>query len=288
MQNALTIDVEDYYSILARDRLGFETPPTDAVVRCTEQILELLGRHGVTATFFVLGEVAEVFPQLVRRIAAAGHEIGVHGGKHCQLFKLSPEDFRREVGRARELLADTVGQPVHGHRAPAFSIRPDTRWGLQVLAELGFRYDSSVFPIAGKRYGWPGFREDIHEMNLPSGATIIEAPLSVVRLLGKRLPACGGGYLRHLPYAYTRWAVRRIQRVRPAIVYMHPYDIDVQPVPEPYRSGLEQADTTLKRHHARQLRNRHTVEGKLTRLLQGFAFAPLGEVITSALASRSE
>jgi len=286
MQNALTIDVEDYYALFSRHRLGADVPPTEAVVRCTEQILELLGRHGVTATFFVLGEVAETFPRLVRRIAAAGHEIGVHGGKHYQLFKLSPEDFRREVGRARELLADTVGRPVHGHRAPAFSIRPDTRWGLQVLAELGFRYDSSVFPIAGKRYGWPGFPEDIHEMNLPSGATIIEAPLSAVRVFGKAMPACGGGYLRHFPYRYTRWAIRRIQRVRPAIVYMHPYEIDTTPPPGFFLERLASAQRRHRRHHRVQRRNCRTVMGKLARLLEEFRFAPLGEVIDRMLGAQ--
>ena len=222
MLSALTIDVEDAFSIFARDRLDLDLPQTECVVRDTERVLGRLAAHGARATFFVLGDVAEAFPDLVRRIAAAGHEVGVHGYRHIQLFHLTPDAFRREVGDARRRIEDLLGAAVQGHRAPAFSIRPDTAWGMEVLAELGLRYDSSIFPISGKRYGWPGFPPEIHEMKLPSGARIIEAPPSTVSILGKALPVCGGGYLRHFPYAVTRWAMRRIERTRPAIVYLHP------------------------------------------------------------------
>lgn len=283
MQNALTIDVEDYYSILARDWLGFEAGPTDAVVRNTDKVLELLAGGGTKATFFVLGEVAEEFPRLVRTIADAGHEVGIHGYYHHQLFKLSREEFGREVADAKKLVEDQLSGPVEGHRAPAFSIGPDTRWGLEVLAEIGFRYDSSIYPVSGRRYGWPDFPEDIHEMRLPNGMTLIEAPLSVVRLLGKRLPACGGGYLRHFPYAYTNWALGRIQRVRPAVVYIHPYDIDTEPSPADFQERLASGTGEARKFHGGQIRNRRTVAAKLSRLLRRFEFAPLGDVITSTL-----
>lgn len=284
MIHALTIDVEDYYSIVLRDRLGqVDARPTDAVVRTTERVLVLLDRHDIRGTFFVLGEVVEAFPELVRRIADAGHEVGVHGYYHRQIFKMSRDEFRREVGDARKRIEDLTGRSVDGHRAPAFSIRSDTAWALGILAELGFRYDSSIYPVSGRRYGWSGFREDIHTVSLPGGATIIEAPLSTVHLCGKSLPACGGGYLRHFPYWYTRWAMNRIQAVRPAIVYMHPHEIDVTSGPFSFEERLASADKATRKFHSHQIRNRRTVEAKLSRLLRDFSFAPLQEVIDETL-----
>lgn len=281
--HAFTIDVEDYWCITARDWLGQDVEPTDAVVRNTDRMLEILGRYGVRATFFILGEVARSFPDLVRRIAAAGHELGVHGFTHRPVFKLRPDEFRAEVGDAKSLLEDTAGTAVPGHRAPAFSIIPQSRWALDVLAELAFRFDSSIFPIAGRRYGWAGFRIDIHEISLGDHRTIIEAPLTTVSILGRRLPVCGGGYLRHFPYAVTRWAIRRVQRQRPAILYMHPYEIELPSGPLDI-SGLDPPVARRAQHfHRLQLRNRHTVEAKILRLLDQFNFAPLGTVIDDVL-----
>ena len=283
MINALTIDVEDYYSIVMRDWLGIDAQPTEAVVRNTSHMLELLAEHGVKATFFVLGEVAEAFPKLVREIAGGGHEVGVHGYYHRQFFKLTPEQAHQEVGDAKKLIEDIIGQHVEGHRAPAFSIRPDTKWAFEVLAELGFKYDSSVYPITGKRYGWPGFPPDIHEMTLPNGATIIEAPLSTVRIFGKMIPACGGGYLRHFPYWFTRWEMRQIQRIQPAIVYVHPYDMDTERAPDDFETVIAAAPRPVKKFHTRQLWNRGSVQTKLNRLLEQFEFEPLVKLIYSVL-----
>jgi polysaccharide deacetylase family protein (PEP-CTERM system associated) len=285
MIHALTIDVEDYHNILARDWLGRDGPPTEAVVRNTHWFLDTFASRHVRATFFVLGEVAQTFPHLLRDIAAGGHEVGVHGFFHRQVFKLTPEAFRREICDARAVIEDLAGTCVQGHRAPAFSIMPDTAWALEILAEAGFRYDASIFPIAGRRYGWPGFPPDIHERLLPNGRRIIEAPPSTVSILGKRLPAGGGGYLRHFPGALTCWAIRRIQRCRPAIVYMHPYEIEVD-VPPIDTAGLApQAARRAKRFHRMQLRNRHTVRAKVLRLLAEFEFAPLHTVIDQVLAA---
>ncbi len=281
--NALTIDVEDYYSVMARDRLDLALAPTEAVVRNTERMLEVLADHGVRATFFILGEVAEAFPKLVADIAGAGHEIGVHGFYHRQVFNLSRDEFRRDVGDAKKRIEDIIGSETAGHRAAAFSIVPETQWALEVLIELGFRYDSSVFPFAGRRYGWPGFPRDIHKVRLPGGATIIEAPLSVVSVLGRTLPACGGGYLRHFPYALTRWAMRRVNRDRPAIVYMHPYETDTDPGPPEFERALASAPVAVRTFHRRQLRNRETVARKVARLLGEFDFVPVRNVIEAVL-----
>lgn len=277
--NIFSVDVEDYYSVFARDRLGIDGPPTQAVVRNTHRIVELLGGFGVKATFFILGEVASEFPQLIRDIAAAGHEIGVHGYYHRQVFKLTGEQFAREVGDARKLLQDISAQPAVGHRAPAFSITPETRWALEILAEQGFEYDSSIFPFAGRRYGWPSFGPDIRRVELPSGRSIIEIPMSTVRVLGRTLPACGGGYVRHFPYCVTRWALGKVQAARPAVVYMHPYEIDTDAPPADFAAALSKAAPPIRRFHRIQIRNRQTVYAKLSRMLEQFKFAPAKDVV---------
>jgi polysaccharide deacetylase family protein (PEP-CTERM system associated) len=283
MINALTIDVEDYWSILGRDWLDYETTPTEAVVRCTEKVLSLIADAGHKATFFVLGEVARAYPQLLRQMVDAGHEVGVHGDMHQQVFKLSREEFAQEIERGKKAVEDVTGQAVLGHRAPAFSIMPDTAWALEVLAEQGIAYDSSIYPIAGSRYGWPGFPDEIHERTLDNGMKIVEVSLSAMRVLGKAIPSCGGGYLRHFPYWVTRWAMKQVGRSRPAVVYMHPYEVDVSPAPAPFDEKLAQAPEASQKFHAAQLRRRPTVEPKLRKLFRQFAFAPMATVIEQQL-----
>jgi hypothetical protein len=158
---------------------------------------------------------------------------------------------------------------------------PQTRWALEILSEVGFSYDSSVFPFSGRRYGWPGFSLDICEVELPNGRSIIEVPMSTVRIFGKSIPACGGGYIRHFPYLYTHWAMKRVQRDRPAIVYMHPDDINTAPPPKKIRAALTKALWRSKLWHARRLHNRHTMESKLNRLLSEFRFTPIRDVIAT-------
>lgn len=279
MIHALTIDVEDYHSVFSRDRLGRDMSPTRAVVDNMHRLLGWMAERRVRCTCFVLGEVAQAFPDLVREIAEAGHELGVHGFYHRQVFKLTPELFRREVADAKGLIEGITGLPVKGHRAPAFSIMPRTAWALDVLADEGFEYDSSIFPVATRRYGWPGFRPEIHSVQLTSGRTLIEAPLSTVCILGHRIPVGGGGYLRHFPGWMAHFALRRVARVRPAIVYLHPYEFETK-CPEPDTSCLQgQALRRVTQFHRLQRRNRETMEGKFKSLLDRFDFAPLSEVV---------
>lgn len=283
MINALTIDVEDYHSVCARDWRGEVMAPTAKVVRNTRQMLDWLAAGGVRGTFFVLGDVAETYPQLIRDIHAAGHELGVHGFYHRQVFKLTPDEFRVEVSSAKRIIEDLIGQPVYGHRAPAFSIMPSTSWALDVLAREGFRYDSSIFPIAGRRYGWPGFRPDIHEIKLAEGRSIIEAPLSTVRVLGRRWPACGGGYIRHFPAWVSRWAFARVQRDRPAIMYLHPYEIELDAGDFDTRGLDPRQANRARRMHRMQMRNRASVAPKILGILDRNQFDTLGNVISGAL-----
>ena len=207
----------------------------------------------------------------------------MHGFYHRQVFKLDPASFRKEVADAKAIIEDISGQKVLGHRAPAFSIMPQTEWALEVLADAGFRYDSSIFPIKGRRYGWPGFRTDIHEITLPGGKRIIEAPLSTVKMLGRQWPACGGGYIRHFPKFVSRWAMRRVQRERPAILYMHPYEIETDAGPVNTSGMPRRAARGLRRMHRLQLRNRASVEDKVVSLISQFEFAPLARIIEHQL-----
>jgi len=283
MINALTIDVEDYWSIFFRDWLNMPAEPSDAVVKNTEWFLETLSNYNVKATFFMLGEVAEKFPSLVRRIADCGHEIASHGSSHKQIFKLTEEEFRREIVGCKKRLEDIVSKVVLGYRAPAFSITPQTKWALDILADVGFEYDSSVFPISGRRYGWPGFSKGICKLQLASGEEIIEVPISTVNVFGRSLPAAGGGYIRHFPYIVTKLAIRHIQKTRPAIVYMHPYEIDMA-LKELTFNHLSLCNKMRSfKFHFLQLRNRKTMVRKIGMLLSEFKFAPLRDVIKTAI-----
>ncbi len=279
MLNALTIDIEDYWSVFFRDWLNIEAEPSDAVVKNTEWFLRVLADHNVRPTFFFLGEVAQCFPELIKGIVSEGHEIAVHGFYHRQIFKLSHDEFKKEVGDAKKLLEDLTGRQVLGHRAPAFSVNKDTQWALEVLLEEGFKYDSSVYPISGRCYGWPEFSKEICKVDLPSGRSIIEVPLSTVTVLGKTLPVTGGGYIRHFPYVVTKCIIKHIQKQRPVIVYMHPHEIDTE-LRLFTMEKLNQEDRNKTfRHHKLQLRNRHTVSQKINKLLSQFEFAPLRKVI---------
>jgi polysaccharide deacetylase family protein (PEP-CTERM system associated) len=282
MINAFTIDVEDYWSIFSRDWLGIEAEPSDAVLRNTEWFLETLARHNVKATFFILGEIAEKFPSLIRKIAGDGHEIGSHGFSHRQIFRLTEEEFQREVADCRKLLEDITSSRIQGYRAPAFSITPQTKWALEILAQEGFKYDSSIYPISGRRYGWPEFNKGICKVDLPSGRSIVEVPMSTVSILGKNIPVAGGGYIRHFPYTVTRWAIRHICKLRPVVVYVHLYEIDTQDRPFSVgHLGRKDAKRVFK-FHRMQLRNRVTEKTKFINLLNDFEFTTIQRIIEDA------
>lgn len=283
MTNALTIDVEDYWSIFSRDWLHKDTEPTEMVVKNTEWFLETLAGHNVKATFFVLGEVAKKFPSLIKKITEDGHEIGAHGFSHKQIFKLSKEQFRQEVAESKKLLEDITGKAIMGYRAPAFSIMPQTKWALEILAQEGFKYDSSIYPISGKRYGWPGFSKDICKLDLPSGRRIVEVPMSTVRIFGRDLPAAGGGYIRHFPYAITKWAIKRIQKTRPTVVYMHPYEFSSDRPRVANSSLFVRKRFRSAMFSTLQYRNRWTMKSKLRKLLADFEFSKIIDVYGSII-----
>jgi polysaccharide deactylase family protein, PEP-CTERM locus subfamily len=273
MKNALTFDVEEYFHAEAFARvLRPEEWPTleSRVTRSTERLLDILDRERVRATFFVLGWVAERHPALVREIASLGHEIACHGYGHRMIQHLSRPEFERDVTRAKRALEDVVGRPVLGYRAPTFSIMRATLWSLDVLVEAGFRYDSSIFPVVHDRYGIPDAPRFPHRLKAPNGGEITEFPMSTVMLLGRRLPVAGGGYFRLFPYRVTRRAIARINGERqPAMVYLHPWEID------PDQPRLPVGPLTRFRH----LVNVGKTESRLRRLIAELSFAPASEVL---------
>jgi polysaccharide deacetylase family protein (PEP-CTERM system associated) len=224
-----SVDVEEYYHAHVFERVA---PPStwpgrpSRVEVSTDAILDLLQRHRAVATFFVLGAVAERCPGLVRRIAAAGHEIASHSWSHPRVNRLTPEAFREELRRSKEVLENTAGRAVTGFRAPSFSILPGTEWAFDVLLEEGYRYDSSLFPIRRPGYGYPAAPSGPHDIRRPSGV-LHEFPMATLTRFGVRFPAAGGGWLRHLPPGLIRAAIRQHgARGLPAMLYTHPWEVD--------------------------------------------------------------
>ncbi len=268
--NAFTIDVEDYFQVSALapqiDRATWDERPC-RVERNVGRLLDLLQRNQAHATFFTLGWIAQRYPQLVREIVAAGHELASHGFDHLRASEQTVGAFRHDVGRAKRLLEDIAGQPVRGYRAPSFSIGYTNPWAFDVLVEEGYCYSSSVYPIAHDHYGMP----DAPRFAYQARPKLFEIPITTTRLLGRNLPAGGGGYFRLAPYRMSRWAVERVNRVdrRPAIFYMHPWEIDPE---QPRIPG-----TNLKtrfRHYV----NLGRTEQRLSRLLRDFRWGRMDDV----------
>ncbi len=273
MVNALTIDLEDWYQGLTSTGKRVESWPgyEDRVVESTQRLLDVLAQGQTQATFFVLGYVADQFPELVRQVADAGHEIGVHSYHHQHVYQLTPQQFRADVSRAREAVENASGRQAIGYRAPMFSINRSALWALESLREMGFKYDSSVFPTRNMLYGFP---EAPRFPYRPFGnGSFVEFPLSTVRVSGVNLPVAGGFYLRVLPYRIFKWALQRINREdKPVIIYLHPWDLDPdQPWPNP----------TIRERFTHYYNLRGT-EAKLRRLLRDFEFARLADLLVDA------
>jgi polysaccharide deacetylase family protein (PEP-CTERM system associated) len=266
----LTVDLEDWYHGLTSTNKQPSLWPTleKRVVANTERLLDFLEATNVRATFFVLGKVAEQYPDLIRCVAGAGHEIGVHGYAHQDVRGLTPDSFAAEIDRALDCLTPLVSGPLIGHRAPYFSINDRSLWALDLLAERGFRYDSSFFPARNSLYGYPRAPRFPHRLGENQG--MMEFPVSTARLFGMNLPIAGGIYLRALPYWFIKWSINRLHREgQPAIIYLHPYDLDTeQSVPV----------ATPREWFVRYCNRRGSLE-KLRRLLRDFSFAPLRELI---------
>lgn len=263
MQEALlSFDVEDWFQLTGR-RFGM-SPGRVTRGRLQSQlsvILDLLSAHGARATFFVLGMTAESCPEAIAEIAARGHEIASHGFGHELVRTLDPARFRSDLERSLDVLGAICKQRPTGYRAPEFSIDRDSFWAFDVLLDAGFEYDSSVFPFRGPRYGIEESPLTLHRIVAPSGREIREIPLAVLQLFGKRIPVAGGGYWRLLPSPALNWAVQRIARERPPMLYFHPAEFDVRTLNPPLRT-LGISTFTLKQNLGRK-----SVHDKVLRLL---------------------
>ncbi len=277
--HALTIDVEDYFQVTGFERQisrdDWDHYPS-RVVPNTVRLLEILDAQRVHATFYIMGWIADRFPQLVRDIHRAGHEIGSHSYWHRLIYHLSPDEFRRDLRDSRDRLSDLTGEPVTAYRAPSFSVTRDSTWALEILAEEGFESDSSVVPARHDRYGIPGSPRQIYRIETPAGA-LWEFPPSVVGVAGVRLPVSGGGYFRLYPLSWTLHWLRQIEASgRPFLIYLHPWEID------PDQPRLRAGSCVARFRHRVNL---HQTETKLTSLLTTFRFGRVCDVLNICAAS---
>lgn len=269
MVNALTIDVEEYFCYAyPGDRIDCEDwhRLESRVVPHTLETLKILEQHDIRATFFVLGWVGKHDAFLVREIRDRGHEIGSHGFGHNLVFTQTPTEFRDDVMRSIDAIGEATGEMPRGYRAPSFSINGKCLWALDILAELGFDYDASVFPVRMRHYGAPGLNGK--PQRLENG--LWEFPAATMEFAGRRFPFGGGGYLRLYPFMVTRWATHRMNAAgRPAMIYLHPWELDPNPPVSP-RSRLHRFQHTV---------NLAKTRSRLLHLCAEFEFAPIGDVL---------
>lgn len=267
--NILTIDVEEYFQVTDFEGIVEESKYKLRLRENLSVVLDLLNGAGVKATFFILGNVAKREPNLVKRICNFGHEVACHGYNHRLIYNQKRDEFKKDVSNAKRILEEISGNPVIGYRAPSFSITKASFWALDILAELGFKYDSSVFPIIRKRYGIPGFSRFPIIVKCQNGMEILEVPISTIRLGKLNIPFSGGGYLRLLPYNVIKCCIKNLnKKLLPAIIYFHPWELD------PDQPRIKAGAIATFRHYY----NITGTKDKITRLLRDFSFAPMREL----------
>jgi polysaccharide deacetylase family protein (PEP-CTERM system associated) len=283
--NALSVDIEDYFQVQAFantiDRSNWDTHP-HRVVQNTEKVLEIFSDGGVKGTFFTLGWVAERYPELIQRIVAEGHELASHGMAHFRVHEQTPDAFREDIRCAKKLLEDTGGVAVTGYRAATFSIGEQNLWAFDILAEEGYQYSSSINPIHHNLYGMPnaprfGF--------YPTSRTekengIIEFPITTIRVGNTNRPCGGGGFFRLFPYALSRWAMRRVNRLdnQPCIFYFHPWEVD------PDQPWIPNISAKTKFRHYLNLKR---MEARLRQMTTDFAWDRMDRVFDTQSTANS-
>lgn len=276
MTHVLSVDVEDYFQVEAFatsvDRGSWDQWPS-RVVANTQRVLDLFDQHNAKATFFFVGWVAARFPHLVREVQSRGHELACHSYWHRTVYSLTPDDFRSDTRQAKHAIEDATGVPVTGYRAPSWSITKSCLWALDILAEEGFAYDSSIYPIHHDLYGVPGAQRFPHTYACANGLELREFPPATLRFLGTNFPVAGGGYLRIFPSAFTELAFRTFENKyrEPLVVYLHPWELDPdQPrIHGPLKSRLRHY-TSLRR-----------MQGKLDSVLRRHNFQPFKDVLAA-------
>jgi polysaccharide deacetylase family protein (PEP-CTERM system associated) len=270
--HVMSVDVEDYFQVEAFSadipRESWDLYPL-RVEDNTRRILDLFDEHKAKATFFVLGWIAYRCPQLIEEIYSRGHEIACHSYWHRRIYTLTPREFREDTRLAKEALEQAAGAQILGYRAPSWSITSKSLWALQILAEEGFEYDSSIYPIHHDIYGIPGSRSVPYTHVLNENLRLQEFPPATARILGLTIPAAGGGYLRILPFAYTAWACRRISAGQRLVVYLHPWELD------PRQPRIASRMRSRFRHYT----NLGRMEDRLQRILKLYQFTSFQKVI---------
>lgn len=274
IRNALTVDVEDYFQVSAFadniEQHEWDEHPL-RVENNTYKLLDLFDEYQVKATFFTLGWVAERKRDMVLEIARRGHEVACHGYSHQLIYNQTPEVFQQETVRAKSILEDIIQQPVLGYRAASYSITEKSLWALDILAESGFVYDSSIFPVRHDRYGMPDTPEHPYHLKTPAGHSIIEFPLSTAKILNYRLPVAGGGYFRLYPYWLSKAGLKQINRQqKPFIFYLHPWEVD------PEQPRISASWFSRFRHY----NNLDKCEPRLRNLMSDFQFTTTWDVIS--------
>ncbi len=267
--NAFTVDFEDWYQGLEIFKVDTWHNFESRIERNCHKMLEILEKHNVKATFFVLGYLAENNPELIKMISDAGHEVGSHGYSHTQVFKLTQEEYDLELSRTNQAIMKIIGKPPIGFRAPIFSIIEKSFWAFDILLKNGFTYDSSIYPTFNYRYGVVKAERFKHDMTSPKGKRICEIPVATAKFMGANLPVGGGAYFRVWPYPVTKWAFHKINREgMPGVFYVHPWEID----PDQPRIQLPKR---LSLTHYHRL---HSTENKLHKLLSDFRFSSVSNV----------
>ncbi len=278
LTHAMTVDVEDYFHVAAfKDNIkvaDWDSMPC-RVEQNTARLLQLFDDKNIKSTFFVLGWVAERYPQIVRDIVAQGHEVASHGYSHQLIYSQSQDVFREETAKSKSILEDQSQCPVLGYRAASYSITRKSLWALDILAELGFTWDSSIFPTHHDNYGIPGSPAQPYKIITSSGAELTEFPLTTAKVLGQSIPAAGGGYFRQYPYALSRWLFNRASdnQSKPQIFYLHPWEID------PEQPRVESASLfSCFRHYT----NLHRCLPRLERMIDDFTFGTVSESLAGS------
>jgi polysaccharide deacetylase family protein (PEP-CTERM system associated) len=274
-RHILTVDVEDYFQVeafagqVSRDE--WDKYPTRVVANC-EHILDIFDRYQAKATFFVLGWVADRFPAIVRRIHERGHELACHSFWHRRVDSLTPQEFRADTRAACDAIEQAASVRVRGYRAPTWSITRNSRWALDILAEEGFAYDSSIYPIHHDLYGIPGAERYPYIQVCGGGRSLLEFPPATARIAGMNFPAAGGGYLRIFPLAYTFWTFRQFEKAQsPLVLYVHPWEIDAE------QPRIAARLKSRFRHYTNLRRTR----SRLERILQRHRFESFSDYVKS-------
>jgi polysaccharide deacetylase family protein (PEP-CTERM system associated) len=271
--NYLTVDVEDYFMVSAFSDVirvyqwgNFES----RIKKNTLRVLDVIDKYSMKGTFFILGWVADRYPWIVKEIDRRGHEVACHSYCHRLVYNMTPEEFREDTRKAKSIIEGIIGKRISGYRAPSYSITENSIWALKILAEEGFEYDSSIFPIRHDRYGFPAYSRFPRFEETGTDGRIFEIPLSTIKIFGENFPVGGGGYLRMYPLWLTHYAIRELneKEKRSAIVYVHPWELD------PDQPRLRGTRLSLFRHYI----NLGKTESRLESLLGTFKFQSLRDI----------